>query len=52
MVVIGVAALTPVGFFGFIVILVWSLIVAIMIYRREGAEVEPPATGAPAPAGV
>jgi hypothetical protein len=34
MVVIGVAALSPFGFFGFMVILLWSLIVAILIYRR------------------
>ena len=37
MVVIGVVAFTPVGFFGFFVILVWSVIVAILIYRRSGA---------------
>jgi hypothetical protein len=36
MVVIGIAAFTPVGFFGFFVVLVWSVIVAILIYRRTG----------------
>ncbi len=37
MVVIGVIALTPVGFFAFFVVLLWSAIVAILIYRRSGA---------------
>ena len=36
MVVIGVVAFTPVGFFGFFVVLLWSVIVAILIYRRTG----------------
>jgi hypothetical protein len=36
MVVIGVVAFTPVGFFGFFVVLIWSVIVAILIYRRLG----------------
>lgn len=36
MVVIGIVALSPVGFFGFFVVLVWSVIVAILIYRRSG----------------
>jgi hypothetical protein len=36
MVVIGVVAFTPVGFFGFMVVLLWSIIVAILIYRRTG----------------
>ncbi len=36
MVVIGVVAFTPVGFFGFFVVLLWSAIVAILIYRRTG----------------
>jgi hypothetical protein len=42
MVVIGVVAFTPVGFFGFFVVLLWSAIVAILIYRRTGPTV--PAT--------
>jgi hypothetical protein len=37
MVVIGVVAFTPVGFFGFFVVMIWSVIVAILIYRRSGA---------------
>jgi hypothetical protein len=45
MVVIGVVAFTPVGFFGFFVVLLWSVIVAILIYRRTG-----PAAAAPAAA--
>jgi hypothetical protein len=36
MIVIGIVAFTPVGFFGFIVITIWSVIVAILIYRRTG----------------
>jgi hypothetical protein len=36
MVVIGVVAFTPVGFFGFFVVLLWAVIVAILIYRRTG----------------
>ena len=45
MVVIGIVAFTPVGFFGFFVVLIWSVIVAILIYRRIG-----PAAAAPAAA--
>ena len=37
MVVIGIVAFTPVGFFGFFVVLLWAVIVAILIYRRSGA---------------
>jgi len=44
-VVIGVVAFTPVGFFGFFVTLLWSVIVAILIYRRTA-----PASAAPATA--
>jgi hypothetical protein len=36
MVVIGIVAFTPVGFFGFFIVLLWSVIVAILIYRRTG----------------
>jgi len=36
MIVIGIVALTPVGFFGFFGIMIWSVIVAILIYRRTG----------------
>jgi hypothetical protein len=36
MIVIGVVAFTPVGFFGFFIVLIWSVIVAILIYRRSG----------------
>lgn len=43
MVVIGVVAFTPVGFFGFFVVLVWSVIVAILIYRRTGPAAATPA---------
>ena len=43
MIVIGVVAFTPVGFFGFFVVLLWAAIVAILIYRRLG---EPAAAAA------
>jgi hypothetical protein len=45
MVVLGIVAFSPVGFFGFFVVLIWSVIVAILIYRRTG-----PAAAAPAAA--
>jgi hypothetical protein len=44
MVVIGIVAFTPVGFFGFFVVLIWSVIVAILIYRRIGPAAAAPAT--------
>jgi hypothetical protein len=47
MVVIGVVAFTPVGFFGFFVVLLWSAIVAILIYRRSAPDAS---AAAPAPA--
>ncbi|HEX3562908.1 MAG TPA: hypothetical protein VHU24_08740 [Solirubrobacterales bacterium] len=37
MIVIGIVAFSPVGFFGFFVVMIWSVIVAILIYRRSGA---------------
>ena len=43
-VVIGVVAFTPVGFFGFFVTLLWSVIVAILIYRRTAPAAAAPAT--------
>jgi hypothetical protein len=46
MVVIGVVAFTPVGFFGFFVVLIWSVIVAILIYRRSGEPAAATATTA------
>jgi hypothetical protein len=44
MVVIGIVAFTPVGFFAFFVVLAWAAIVAILIYRQTGT------TGPAAPA--
>jgi hypothetical protein len=49
MVVIGVVAFTPVGFFGFGLVLLWSAIVAILIYLRSRPGVES-AQSAPAAA--
>jgi len=42
-IVIGVLALTPVGFFGFFVIMIWSVIVSILVFRRSGAPAAAPA---------
>jgi hypothetical protein len=50
MIVIGIVAFTPVGFFGFVVILVWSVIVAILIYRRTGSASAGAAGATPSPA--
>src|SRR5262249_35843208 len=36
MVVIGIVGFTPVGFFAFFLVLIWSVIVAILIFRRLG----------------
>jgi hypothetical protein len=41
-IVIGVVALTPAGFFGFLALGIWTLIVSIMLAMRAGA---PPAPG-------
>jgi hypothetical protein len=48
MVLIGIVAFTPVGFFGFFVVLIWSVIVSILIYRRIGSAAPgaPPASAA------
>jgi hypothetical protein len=40
--VIGIAAVTPVGFFAFLVFLLWTLVTSILLWRL-------PAPGAPAP---
>ena len=39
-VLVGIAAVTPVGFFAFLVFLVWTLIVSVLLWRAAGA---PPA---------
>jgi hypothetical protein len=52
-IVLGVACVTPVGFFALLVGLVWILVVSIMLYRREAGPAERPAPmepTAPAPA--
>ncbi len=51
MIVVGVAAFTPVGFFGFFLVLLWTAIVSIMLFMRHGSQGDRPAGGqAPAPA--
>jgi hypothetical protein len=37
-VVLGVVALTPGGFFAFMLLGLWTLIVSVLLYRRAGAE--------------
>jgi hypothetical protein len=44
--VFGVVSVTPVGFFATFALLLWSLIVSVLVYRRSAAPAE---TGAPAP---
>jgi hypothetical protein len=36
-IVIGIVAFTPVGFFGFFALMIWSVIVAILVFRRGAA---------------
>jgi hypothetical protein len=47
MIVIGVVAVTPVGFFGFFGVMIWSVIVAILIYMRTGPEGAGPGGASP-----
>jgi hypothetical protein len=50
---IGIAALTPVGFFAFLLFLLWTLIVSVLLWRARAAETSaaaPPAPPPPAPA--
>jgi hypothetical protein len=44
-VVLGVFSVTPVGFFAFLVMGLWSLIVSVLLFRAQSA---PPASSAPA----
>ncbi len=50
MIVIGVIGVTPVGFFGFFAVMIWSVIVAVMLYRRGGEPARPRDEGPVAPA--
>jgi hypothetical protein len=51
--VIGIACITPVGFFALLVGLVWILIASILLYVREGAAAAPPPRAEPrAPAAM
>jgi hypothetical protein len=45
--VIGIVALTPGGFFGFLAFLLWTVVTSIVLWRARSAE--PPATAPPAP---
>jgi hypothetical protein len=49
MVVIGIVAFTPIGFFGFFVVLIWALIVSILIYRRTAPDARAPASAPATP---
>jgi hypothetical protein len=44
--VFGVVSITPIGFFGIFVLLLWSLVVSVLVYRRGAAPAE---TAAPTP---
>jgi len=44
-VVIGIVGLTPVGFFGFFALMLWSVIVAILIFLRTAGKAGSPAAG-------
>ena len=46
--VIGIVALTPGGFFGFLAFLLWTVVTSIVLWRARSAE--PPATAPAAPA--
>jgi hypothetical protein len=43
-ILIGIVAVTPIGFFGFLAMAIWTLIVSVLLYARTGAErsVTPP----------
>ena len=43
--VLGVASLTPAGFFAIVLMLVWVLAISVMLFQRGGTP--PPATGVP-----
>jgi len=45
--VIGIVALTPLGFFAFLAFLLWTIVTSIILWRARSAE--PPATAPPAP---
>ena len=45
--VIGIVALTPLGFFAFLAFLLWTIVTSIVLWRARSAE--PPATAPPAP---
>ena len=47
-IVIGASLLTPLGFFGFILVPVWLIVVGLLLSRRETATLEPIAAGASA----
>ena len=47
-VVIGVVGVTPVGFFGFWVIMLWAVLVSILVFRRSAG----PSAAAPGEAGL
>jgi hypothetical protein len=45
--VIGIVALTPLGFFAFLVFLLWTVVTSVMLWRARAAS--PAATGSPPP---
>lgn len=45
--VIGIAAITPVGFFAFLVFLLWTLVVSVLLWRAAATPASTPPTAAP-----
>ena len=41
-IVVGVVGFTPVGFFGFFVIMIWAVIVSILVFRQSGTDTTAP----------
>ena len=41
---IGIVAITPLGFFGFLAFLLWTLIVSVMLWRAKASPAAPPAS--------
>jgi hypothetical protein len=50
-IVIGVIAITPLGFFGFLALGIWTLIVSVMLFMRARSTERPAATPGGAPSG-
>jgi hypothetical protein len=45
MVVVGIVGVTPLGFFGFFAVMIWSVIVAVLVFRMSGEPSRPADVG-------